>query len=238
MQLHRLIDMVRGHCPPLQHRRWRRGPLQLVPMLALLCLATLTACSRPMTEAEESFANDLFGDTLNTSQVRVAQGLGVTPLYRTVPSRITRVTATDRSCVRTPQPRGGQPPQAFAFRNGVYFDSQLYSSDMVLEWPTGLRIPQALILAHELTHVWQWQNRSKTGYSATRAVAESLALADPYFSDGDAAFFAFGFEQQAAIVEDFVCFTFANPTHPRRAELRAILEPVLPVADFEAALGR
>ena len=49
---------------------------------------------------------------------------------------------------------------------------------------------------------------------------------------------SFGYEQQAAIVEDFVCFTVANPDHPRRAELRALLEPVLPVADFEAAVAR
>ena len=51
-------------------------------------------------------------------------------------------------------------------------------------------------------------------------------------------FFAFGYEQQAAIVEDFVCFTIANPDHPRRAELREILAPVLPVEAFEAAVRR
>ena len=201
-------------------------------------LLLLAACSRPLTQAEEAFAADLFGPSLDTSQVRVAQGLGIVPLYRTVPTRVKLVQATDKACVRTPQPRGAQPPQAFALNNRVHFETGLYSSDMILQWPERLRIPQALVLAHELTHVWQWQNRKRTGYTPARAVAESWRLADPYFSDGEAEFFAFGYEQQAAIVEDYVCFTFANPDHPRQVELREILAPVLPVDAFEAALQR
>ena len=63
-------------------------------------------------------------------------------------------------------------------------------------------------------------------------------MADPYYSRGQATFFSFGYEQQAALVEDYVCFAFANPDHPRRAELRAILSPVFPLDDFDAVLGR
>jgi len=148
------------------------------------------------------------------------------------------VEGTDRACLRTPQPRGAQPPQAFAFRNRLHFDTGLYSSNMAPQWPEAMRVPQALILAHELTHAWQWQNRDVTGYTPLRAAAESIEFADPYFSEGQAAFYSFGYEQQAAIVEDYVCFAFANPTHPRRFELRAILEPVLPVDDFDAVIGQ
>lgn len=205
---------------------------------ALAALVLLAACSRPLTPAEEAFAEDLFGDSLDTSKIRVAQGLGVVPLYRTVPDEVTLVEGTDRACLRTPQPRGAQPPQAFAVSNRLHFDTGLYSSDMVIRWPETLRVPQALIFAHELTHAWQWQNRDRTGYTPIRAVRESLYLADPYFSDGDAPFFAFGYEQQAAIVEDYVCFAFANPDHPRRAELREILAPVFPLDDFDAVLAR
>ena len=206
---------------------------------ACLAIFGVTGCARPLTQAEESFARDLFGSDLDVSKVEVAQGVGILPLYRTEVSQTTRVQGTDKACLRTPQPRGAQPPQAFAFHNRVHFETGLYSSDMVINWPDQLRVPQALVLAHELTHVWQWQNRARTGYSPRRAVAESWRLADPYFSGaGEAAFLSLGYEQQAAIVEDFVCFTFANAGHPRRQELRDILEPVLPVAEFEAALGR
>ncbi len=199
----------------------------------------MSACSRPLTSSEEQFAADLFGPTLDTSQVRVAQGVGITPLYKTVPKSVTHLKGTEKACVRTPQPRGAQPPQAFAFRNRIHFDTGLYASDMAMVWPGGLRIPHAFVLAHELTHVWQWQNRARTGYSPARAVAESWRLADPYYAaPGEAAFLSFGYEQQAALVADFVCFTLSNPTHPRRAELRTILAPVFPVERFEQELGR
>ena len=199
----------------------------------------LAACARPLTEAEASFAADLFGPTLNTSQVQVAQGVGITPLYKTVPTSVVQVRGTESACVRTPQPRGAQPPQAFAFQNRIHFETGLYSSDMAMVWPRGLRVPHAFVLAHELTHVWQWQNRHITGYTPMRAVAESWRLADPYYTaPGDAAFYSFGYEQQAALVADYVCFTLSNPTHPRRTELRSILEPVFPIETFEAKLGR
>ena len=206
--------------------------------LFLALLVAIAGCTRPLTDAEERFAEDLFGDGLDTSKIRVAQGLAITPPPKTVVAKVTRVVPTDKACIRTPQPRGAQPPQAFALRNRVHFDTGLYSSDMVIEWPDRLRLPQALVFAHELTHVWQYQNREDTGYSAWRAVAESWRLADPYFSEGDSPFFAYGFEQQAALVEDYICFAFANPNHPRRAELREILAPVLPIDRFDAVLGR
>lgn len=207
---------------------------------SMILFVLFAACSRPLTDTEEKFAKDLFGDTLNTSRITVSQGLGLLPPYRTVPASLTVLRGTDKACVRTPQPRGAQPPQAFALYDRMHFDSTLYSSDMALGWPHGLRFPNALVLAHELTHVWQWQNRRRTGYTPARAVAESWRFADPYFStSGDApVFFAFGYEQQAAMVEDFVCFTIANYDHPRREELRVILEPVLPVEAFEASIER
>ena len=206
--------------------------------IALAGLIFLSACARPLTVAETKFAQDLFGPSLDTSEVTITQGLGLFPLYKTNPTKVTVLNGTDKACVRTPQPRGAQPPQAFAFRNRMHFDSELYSSNMALGWPEGLRFPNAIILAHELTHVWQWQNREVTGYTAMRALKESWRLADPYFSaPGEAPiFFAFGYEQQAAIVEDFVCFSMANPTHPRHDELKEILEPVLPVDQFQAAI--
>ena len=56
-----------------------------------------------------------------------------------------------------------------------------------------------------------WLNREWTGYAPWKAAAESLMIPDPYFSESGEApvFFAFGYEQQAAIVEDYVCFVAA-----------------------------
>ena len=210
----------------------------MIRSLLILALGlAVSGCSRPLTEAEEAFADDLFGGSLDTSKVRVARGLGFLPLHRTVPADVTLVEGTDQACLRTPQPRGAQPPQAFALYHWVHFENGLYSSDMATEWPDRLRLPQALVFAHELTHVWQWQNRDVTGYTPGRAVAESIRLADPYYSAGEAEFFSFGYEQQAALVEDYICFAFANPDHPRREELRAIIDPVLSLDRFDAAIA-
>lgn len=211
-----------------------------IGLLGLALALLLAACARPLTEAESRFAEDIFGESIDTSKVSISVGLGIGPAYETVPTSVRVLRGTERACVRTPQPAGSQPPQAFAFRNRMHFDAVLYSGDMARPWPEGMRFPNALILAHELTHVWQWQNRDRTGYTPWRAMRESWRFADPYFSAAEDApvFLSFGYEQQAAMVEDFVCFTVANPTHPRRQELRALLEPVLPVAAFEAAIRR
>ena len=207
---------------------------RLLPLLVLL----LAACARPMTEAETHLAHTLFGDEIDTSRVRVSRGLGLAPVGRSAITEVRLVTGTDQACVRVPQPRDAAQPLAFAVRDRIHLTSDIYAGDAALGWPDAVRFPNALIFAHELTHVWQWQNRERTGYSAARAISESLALADPYFAPpGETDFFAYGFEQQAAFVEDFICFTAANPDHPRRQELRAILAPVIDVEAVEAALA-
>ncbi len=208
----------------------------------LLCLAliALAACGRPLTPSEAAFAKDLFGDEIDVSKARVAMAPGIVPPKRPLPKEVTILTGTDRACVRQRAETRAerQPPQAFALWNSMQFDYALYASDMALAYPERMRFPTTLILAHELTHVWQWQNRERSGYSPWRAVLEALRFADPYFSEADDApvFLAFGYEQQAAIVTDFVCFTASNPDHPRRQELRELLLPVLPVDQFERAL--
>ena len=208
--------------------------------LVVFAFLALAACARPLTESEEKLAKDVFGPSLNTSKIRVAHGAGVLPPFQTRVTKVTRVQGTDQACLRVQQPLAErQPAQAFAIGNRMHFHTGLYSTDMVLDWPNVLRFPHALVFTHELTHVWQWQNRERTGYTPFRAGLESLRFIDPYFAPpGEAPFFSFGYEQQAAIVEDYLCFVFANPNHPRRAELRAILEPVLPVDRIDAVVGR
>lgn len=202
----------------------------------------LVACSRPLTEAETTFASDLFGSSLETSKVRISLAAGLTPPPPPSKSyKVTEVVGTDKACVRVPQPLAiRQAPQALAYKNRMHFTGEIYSGDMALSWPERVRFPQLIILAHELTHVWQWQNRARTGYTPWRALRESWQWGDPYFSaSGEAPeFFAFAYEQQAAIIEDYICFAAANPDHPRRAELRALLEPVLPVDHFDAQIRK
>jgi hypothetical protein len=41
----------------------------------------------------------------------------------------------------------------------------------------------AMFFAHEMTHVWQWQNRAVTGYHPFRAFSEHVRIEDPYLFD-------------------------------------------------------
>ena len=70
----------------------------------VLGFLALAACARPLTEAEERLAKDVFGPSLNTSKIRVAHGAGVLPPFRTRVTKVTRVQGTDQACLRVPQP--------------------------------------------------------------------------------------------------------------------------------------
>ena len=211
------------------------------PFLIVLFCLTLAACGRPLTPNEAQFAEDLFGDEIDVDAVRIAHFPGYVPSPRPMPDEPIFIVGTERACVRERVAAGErQPPSAFALWNMMQFDRELYAADMALQYPERARFPTTFILAHELTHVWQWQNRERTGYAPWRAVMEAVLRTDPYFSTADDApvFLSFGYEQQAAMITDFVCFTTSNPDHPRRQELRDLILPVLPVDRFEKALGR
>ena len=206
-----------------------------IAALCLLALCLAAGCTRGLSPAETAFATAMFGDEIDTGRVRVTQGLGLAPLVKTTVAATRRVDPVEGACIRTPSPVR-PPPRAFALADRVHFTHDLYSSDMLSGWPDGLRVPHGLIMAHELVHVWQWQNRDRTGYRPWRAAAESLRFADPYFYETET-FARMGYEQQAALVEDWLCFAVIDPDHPRKAELEKILAPVFPLGRVEAALG-
>ncbi|MEM9756813.1 MAG: hypothetical protein AAF914_12500, partial [Pseudomonadota bacterium] len=95
-----------------------------------------------------------------------------------------------------------------------------------------LNLAAAMFFAHEMTHVWQWQNRAVTGYHPTRAFAEHLRTADPYLFDGDSeiAFLDYGYEQQASLVEEYVCCRALDPNGARTARLATLLSAHMDLA--------
>ncbi|MEJ1991329.1 MAG: hypothetical protein P8X50_06305 [Maritimibacter sp.] len=54
--------------------------------------------------------------------------------------------------------------------------------------------------------------------------------------DPNAEFLSYGYEQQAAMVQDFTCYALFDRQSPRLDELATLLRPVLPVDDFLAKL--
>ncbi len=212
-------------------------------LIVLVLLGLLAACTRPLAPGERALAHDIFGPNLDTGKVRVAVGLGLTPIPRPEPPPRPdgKIEPRPGICDRkAPDTGPREPPPAFVLYNRVHVMPEWYMADTMPGWPGRVMIPQALIMAHELVHVWQWQNRSLTGYRPVRAAFEGLSRRDPYFyrPGPEGGFLDYGYEQQAALIEDYMCYLVFDPDAPRRAELRRILSPYFTIGRLDRAAGR
>ncbi|HBS50422.1 MAG TPA: hypothetical protein DEA05_10220 [Rhodobacteraceae bacterium] len=207
----------------------------MLRVLLILALA-LTGCGRPLTEGEAALARNLHGDSLDLDRVRLADGALVGSVTFRRPAR-PRVTCRERIL---PPPEGEivtTSPAAVTLFNRVHFTEDWYLDDYAPGYPERLFLVRAMLLAHELTHVWQWQNRARTGYHPLKAAVEHR-VADPYLFDLDAGtpdFLAFGYEQQGAIVEEYVCCRALAPGAARTERLHAMLSEAMPVAPLPQA---
>ncbi|MGD9864608.1 MAG: hypothetical protein AB7S99_15490 [Pseudodonghicola sp.] len=212
--------------------------LPRLPFLALgavLTLLALAGCGRRLTETEVAFAQTIQGGAMDLDRVRVVRGAPVGSVtFRRKPRP--RLTCRERIV----PPETGElvtaKPAAVTLFNRILFTRDWYLPDYVPEYPRRLYLTEAMLLAHEMTHVWQWQNRARTGYSPLRAAAEHRAE-DPYLFDltGAPDFLGFGYEQQGAIVEEYVCCRALAPQGARTRRLHKMLSGAFPVADLPAA---
>ncbi|MCE8522647.1 hypothetical protein KBY24_07500 [Ruegeria pomeroyi] len=201
-------------------------------ILRLFCMLLLVAaCGRPLTEAERAFATRLHGDALDISRVRLVEGapVGAVTFHRKPRPRVTcreRILPPQKEEIVTVK------PAAVTLFHKVYFARDWYLDDYMPDYPDRVNLIAAMLLAHELTHVWQWQNRHTTGYHPLRAAAEHGASDDPYLFDLRAApdFLSYGYEQQGAIVEEYVCCRALAPEAPRTRRLHDMLAAVMPVS--------
>lgn len=201
----------------------------LLPFLLLF----LAACGRPLTDGEREFAVRIHGDALDLDRVRLVEGapVGNVTFRRTKRPRVTcreRILPPARDEVVTSK------PAAVALFNRVFFTRDWYLEDYAPQYPDQLYLVEAMLLSHELTHVWQWQNRRQTGYDPLRAASEQLQVDDPYLFDFEGApeFLSFAYEQQAAIVEEYVCCRALAPDAARTERLHAMLSGAFPVSDL------
>ncbi|MEM6940491.1 MAG: hypothetical protein AAF943_03980 [Pseudomonadota bacterium] len=201
----------------------------------LLCLV-LAACGRPLTSNEQAFLETFHGETLNMDRVRLHDGA---PTRAVTFRRKPRPRTTCRELILPPVTEAivTSKPAAVALYNTVLFDRDWYLEDYLPDYPDTIGLIAAMLFAHEITHVWQWQNRASSGYSPLRAGAEQITRDDPYLFELDEApaFGDFGFEQQASIVEEYVCCRALAPDGPRTARLHALIEAVMPVKPLPAS---
>ena len=201
-----------------------------------LILLFVASCGRPLTSNERAFLDTIHGDTLNMNIVRLHDGA---PTRAVTFRRKPRPRTTCRELILPPAEEAivTSKPAAVALYNTILFDKDWYIEDYLPDYPDKVGLIAAMLFAHELTHIWQWQNRRTTGYSPLRAASEQIVSDDPYLFDIKAKpkFGEFGFEQQASIVEEFVCCRALAPTAPRTQRLHALLSQVMPVAPLPSS---
>ncbi len=198
---------------------------------AFCLLLLLAACGRPLTEAEIAFSRTIHGDSLDVSKVRLldnAPTRGVT--FRRKP----RPRTTCREKILPPPTTEivTAKPAAVALWNRVWFDEDWFLDDYLPDYPDKIGLIAAMLLSHELTHVWQWQNRKLTKYTPFKAAREHRVSEDPYLFDVDnkRTFLEFGYEQQGSIVEEYVCCRSLDPAGKRTERLHSLISEVMPVA--------
>ena len=194
--------------------------------LLISALFLLATCGRPLTDQERAFASNIHGETLNLDRVRLVEGAPVTAITYTRKAR-PRLACRERILPPVKEETVTGKPAAVALFNKVYFTRDWYLDDYMSQYPDQVNLIAAMLLAHELTHVWQWQNRATTGYHPLRAAAEHGRQNDPYLFDLDTSpdFLAYGYEQQGAIVEEYVCCRALDPDAARTKRLHDMLSP-------------
>ncbi|MEM7091345.1 MAG: hypothetical protein AAF496_17470 [Pseudomonadota bacterium] len=203
----------------------------------IVILLILGSCGRPLTETERDFASRIHGDQLRLDKVRLIEGAPVGAITLTRKPR-PRVTCRERILPPVKEEEIiRSKPAAMALFNRVFFTRDWYLENYTPDYPDRLYLIEAMLLAHELTHVWQWQNRARTGYSPLRAASEHGRGEDPYLFDLSQSpnFLDYGFEQQGSIVEEYVCCRAIAPDAQRTKRLHEMLKAAFPVSDLPKA---
>jgi hypothetical protein len=195
-----------------------------------LLLALCACAERALTPAERAFTDTVLGPAIAAENVRIVNG-SLSGLMKTeIPVR-PRTTCREK----IQRPRTAPVPgsyAAMALGDRVFFMRDVFRADFLAAYPRSMDLQQAMRLAHEMTHVWQWQHRDLTGYHPLRAGFEHIEKDDPYLLEIDPGkpFLSYAFEQQGVIVEEFVCCRALDPDGARTAELHRLVAEVFPAA--------
>lgn len=202
-------------------------------LLSVLLLSLLLAgCARPLAPGEAELAQRLFGDTLDPARVRLIDNglIGITT--REIPVR-PRTTCRERILPPAEGETFTARTAGMVLGNVIHLRPAIYRGDFAARENGAANLVAVMFVAHELTHVWQWQNRALTGYTPLRAALEHVRQDDPYLFDPatEARFLDYGYEQQAVLVEEYICCTVLDPEGARTQRLRETLLEVMPVHD-------
>ncbi|WP_317056112.1 hypothetical protein [Roseovarius rhodophyticola] len=202
-------------------------------VVLLFCLVFVMSCGRPLTDNEKRFAEQIHGESIDTSRIRFVNGalIGKVTYKR---QKRPRLACRERIFPEPTTETVTVGPAAFVLFNKVFYSKEWYDRDYLPVYPERMSLVHAMIFAHEITHVWQWQNRAKTGYTPLKAASEHAAKDDPYLFDisTKTRFLDYAYEQQASIVEEYVCCAALDPTAPRTKRLKELLRDGFPLQEL------
>ena len=201
-------------------------------MRVLVLLLLLAGCARPLTPGERDFAGHFFGpetvDRTTTFQPVAVVGA----LSRTYAAR-PRTTCREKILPPLEGPTFEARTAGITLYNHVVTSPDWYLEDYLAGWPEELDLVAAMFFAHEMTHVWQWRNRQITRFTPLRAGLEHVVSDDPYLFETDGRRFEdYGYEQQASLVEEYICCQTLDPEGARTARLRALVGAALPLQEL------
>ena len=160
--------------------------------IALLVLLTATSgCTRALQSTEKSFASSVFHENsrLDMEAIRLRKG------------GIINILSSSALVVE----------EVIHFKDSVYRDD--FSEKSPRGWCSGCPL-----FAHELGHVWQYQNRRFTKYTIFKVLMEHLQHEKPYayqprpLDSVDIDFRSFRYEQQGKILQDGQSFAVGSET--------------------------
>jgi len=196
-----------------------------------LVLLSVAACSRQMTDGEIAYTEGIITQGVDFGEVRFSgqEKQGIQKAERILAQEVLGASASEESVDRL---ISGLPSlfgaDAFVIGNTVYFDSDVYSSD----FSTSTIDSDRWLMAHELTHVWQWQNRDVTGYTFAKVVSEHLNYGDDVYEYTLAQgkkFTEYRFEQQGAIVQCFAMLRQLMPSDPLTVRHESLIRSEFPL---------
>jgi hypothetical protein len=175
--------------------------MRIFPILALV--ASLSACSRSLTVNETAAMSPFTGSDIQYSEVTVHRG-GLASFK------------SDHGAV--------------TLGNEIHWDPETYREDF-LEPDNVIFIQDVALLAHELVHVWQYQNRATTGYSLDKLIDEHRQFGDTVYDfqtplDPRKSFSSYRFEQQGAIVQEWVLLAAVGD--PRADKYERVVRAAMP----------
>ena len=191
---------------------------------SLCALVCLSACGRTMTDGETRYAQSILTSDIALDKARFS-GSDNRKFHRAI--RQLREEGEieilnrdlnegnfeeNKSLLAFALPEIFGAP-AMAVGNTVFFSRDRYLDD----FSTTVFRDDLWLMAHELVHVWQWQNRDEIGYSFSKIVSEHLKYKDAVYDyqlETGKAFTDYRFEQQGAIVE---CYAQLLETQPNAA---------------------